>query len=145
MAAHRPRTGFVRRSELVASRAYSWWTERDAFGLITCGQRMICKSKSRTCWPNHTVQRKEASRFAQKPIDRQGRLASVADLCVSCDMKLQSVLLGWSNPDQALRVSAGTPRKHAPDGRWPSGRYCPGVWSLPGNVANLAASSRGMR
>jgi hypothetical protein len=42
---------------------------------------------------------------------------------VSCDMKLQSVLLGWSSPDQALRVSAGTPRKHAPDGRWPSGRY----------------------
>ncbi len=33
-------------------------------------------------------------------------------------MKLQSVLLGWSNPDQALRVSAGTPRKHASGGRW---------------------------
>ena len=31
---------------------------------------------------NHTVQRTEASRFAQKPIERQGRLASVADLCV---------------------------------------------------------------
>jgi hypothetical protein len=35
-------------------------------------------------------------------------------------MKLHSVLLGWSDPDQALRVSAGTPRKRASDGRWPS-------------------------
>jgi len=39
------------------------------------------------------------------------------EVIVSCDMKLHSVLLGWSNPDQALRVSAGTPRKHASDGR----------------------------
>jgi len=43
---------------------------------------------------------------------------------VGCDMKLQSVLLGWSNPDQALRVSAGTPRKHASDGRSRSRGYC---------------------
>jgi len=34
-------------------------------------------------------------------------------------MKLHSVLLGWSNPDQALRVSAGTPRKHALTGGGP--------------------------
>ena len=33
-----------------------------------------------------------------------------------CDMKLQSVLLGWSNPDQVLRVAAGIPRKQASDG-----------------------------
>jgi hypothetical protein len=34
-----------------------------------------------------------------------------------CDVKFHSVLLGWNDPDQALRVAAGTPRKHAPDGR----------------------------
>ena len=50
---------------------------------------------------------------------------------VSCDMKLHSVLLGWSNPDQVLRVTAGTPRKHASDGRWPSGRYCQGCEAFP--------------
>jgi hypothetical protein len=49
----------------------------------------------------------------------------------SCDVKLHSVLLGWSDPDQALRVTAGTPRKHAPDGRWPSGRYCLGYGAFP--------------
>jgi hypothetical protein len=43
-------------------------------------------------------------------------LPSALRFVVGCDMKLQSVLLGWSNPDQALRVSAGTPRKHASDG-----------------------------
>jgi hypothetical protein len=32
---------------------------------------------------------------------------------VGCDMKLQSVLLGWSNPDQVLCVSAGN-RLHLP-------------------------------
>ena len=48
-----------------------------------------------------------------------------------------------SNPDQALRVAAGIPRKHAPDGqpRKLSG-LLPGVWSLPGNVSNLVASNR---
>ena len=50
---------------------------------------------------------------------------------VSCDMKLYSVLLGWRNPDQVLRVSAGTPRKQALDGRWPSGCYCPGSEAFP--------------
>ena len=52
-------------------------------------------------------------------------------LAVSCDMKLHSVLLGWSNPDQALRVAAGTPRKHASDGRGPRGPYCPGCEAFP--------------
>src|SRR5260370_40246692 len=48
-----------------------------------------------------------------------------------------------SNPDQALRVAADIPRKHAPDGqpRKLSG-LLPGVWSLPGNVSNLVASNR---
>ena len=50
---------------------------------------------------------------------------------VSCDMKLHSVLLGWSDPDQALRVAAGIPRKHASDGLWPGGHYCPGCGAFP--------------
>ena len=37
-------------------------------------------------------------------------------------MKLHSVLLGWIRPDQALRVAAGIPRKHASDGLWPDDR-----------------------
>jgi hypothetical protein len=62
---------------------------------------------------------------------------------VSCDMKLHSVLLGWSNPDQVLRVAAGIPRKHASDGlpRKVSGLLSE-VWSLSGNVSNLVASNR---
>jgi hypothetical protein len=50
---------------------------------------------------------------------------------VSCDMKLHSVLLGWRNPDQALRVSAGTPRKHASDGLSCSRGYCQGYEAFP--------------
>ena len=50
---------------------------------------------------------------------------------VSCDMKLQSVLLGWSNPDQALRVSAGTPRKHASAGLSRSRDYCQRCEAFP--------------
>ena len=56
---------------------------------------------------------------------------AAAQLVVGCDMKLHSVLLGWSDPDQALRVAAGTPRKHASDGRGPSGRYCQGYEAFP--------------
>jgi hypothetical protein len=52
-------------------------------------------------------------------------------LAVSCDMKLQSVLLGRRNPDQALRVSAGTPRKHASDGRSRGRGYCQGYEAFP--------------
>src|SRR6266403_4117390 len=46
-------------------------------------------------------------------------------------------------PDQALRVAAGIPRKHALDGlpRKRSGLLSE-VWSLPGNVSNLVASNR---
>jgi len=55
-------------------------------------------------------------------------LLALTRLCVSffvsCDMKLYSVLLGWSDPDQALRVSAGTPRKQASDGLGSSDSYC---------------------
>jgi len=50
---------------------------------------------------------------------------------VSCDMKLQSVLLGGRNPDQVLRVAAGIPRKQASDGRWSRGRYCQGSEAFP--------------
>ena len=47
------------------------------------------------------------------------------------DMKLDSLLFGWSDPDQALRVAAGIPRKHASDGLWPSGHYCQGYEAFP--------------
>jgi hypothetical protein len=51
---------------------------------------------------------------------------------VSCDMKLQAVLLGGSyEPDQALRVSAGTPRKQASVGREPRGSYWQGSEAFP--------------
>ena len=40
------------------------------------------------------------------------------------DMKLHSILFGWSDPDQALRVAAGIPGKRASGGQWPSGHYC---------------------
>ena len=35
----------------------------------------------------------------------------------SRDMKLRSILLGWSDPDQVLRVAAGIPGKRASGGR----------------------------
>jgi|SRR5882672_2579584 len=40
------------------------------------------------------------------------------------DMKLHSLLLGRSDPDQVLRVAAGIPGKRASDGLRPSGHYC---------------------
>ena len=47
------------------------------------------------------------------------------------DMKLHSILFGWSDPDQALRVAAGIPGKRASDGLWPSGQYCQGCEAFP--------------
>jgi hypothetical protein len=47
------------------------------------------------------------------------------------DMKLHSILFGWSDPDQALRVAAGIPGKRASDGLWPSGRCCQGCEAFP--------------
>src|SRR5882724_9674538 len=47
------------------------------------------------------------------------------------DMKLHSILFGWSNPDQALRVAASIPGKRASGGRWPSGHYCQGCEAFP--------------
>ena len=47
------------------------------------------------------------------------------------DMKLHSLLLGWSDPDQVLRVAAGIPGKRASDGLWPSGQYCQGCEAFP--------------
>ena len=43
--------------------------------------------------------------------------AAVGDAQRYRDMKLHSVQLGWSNPDQTLRVAAGIPGKRAPGGR----------------------------
>ena len=47
------------------------------------------------------------------------------------DMKLHSILFGWSDPDQALRVAAGIPGKRASGGLWPSGRCCQGCGAFP--------------
>ena len=47
------------------------------------------------------------------------------------DVKLHSLLLGWSDPDQVLRVAAGIPGKRASDGLWPSGQYCQGCEAFP--------------
>ena len=47
------------------------------------------------------------------------------------DVKLHSILFGWSDPDQALRVAAGIPGKRASDGLWPSGQYCQGCEAFP--------------
>ena len=46
--------------------------------------------------------------------ERQRR--GVADGHRYRDMKLHSILFGWSDPDQALRVAAGIPGKRASDG-----------------------------
>ena len=58
-------------------------------------------------------------------------LTAGLELIVSCDMKLHSVLLGRIRPDQALRVSAGTPRKRASDGLRASSRYCQRCEAFP--------------
>ena len=47
------------------------------------------------------------------------------------DMKLHSLLLGWSDPDQVLRVAAGIPGKRASDGLWPGGHCCQGCGAFP--------------
>ena len=55
----------------------------------------------------------------------------VGDLRRYRDMKLHSILLGWSNPDQVLRVAAGILGKRASGGLWPSGHYCQGYEAFP--------------
>src|SRR6266571_1399579 len=47
------------------------------------------------------------------------------------DVKLHSILFGWSDPDQALRVAAGILGKRASDGLRPSGQYCQGCEAFP--------------
>ena len=55
-------------------------------------------------------------------VGRQGRGAS--EFFRYRDMKLHSLLLGWSDPDQALRVAAGILGKRASDGLGLSCHYC---------------------
>ena len=59
------------------------------------------------------------------------------------DMKLDSLLFGWSDPDQALRVAAGILGKRASGGLARALGLLPGVRSLPDNASNLGASTRG--
>jgi hypothetical protein len=55
--------------------------------------------------PN-TIQRMRASRSDQFQFGRHWRLALTADGDRYRDVKLHSVLFGWSNPDQTLRVAS---------------------------------------
>ena len=78
--------------------------------------------------PNHALQRTRPSRSGCNPrVPRAGSLS----LGRYRDMKLHSILFGWSDPDQALRVAAGIPGKRASDGLWPSGQYCQGCEAFP--------------
>ena len=65
---------------------------------------------------NHSIQRMRASRLRQLQFERQWRLARTADAGRYRDMKLHSLLLGRSDPDQVLRVAAGILGKRASDG-----------------------------
>jgi hypothetical protein len=64
-------------------------------------------------WSNHTMQRMGVSRSAQFVFVARWRLAPTADGDLYRDMKLHSLLFGWSDPDQTLRVAAGIPWKRA--------------------------------
>src|SRR5690242_8574529 len=57
--------------------------------------------------PNLNIQRMDASRSAHFQFLLQRQLAPTADARRYRDMKLHSILLGWSDLDQALRVAAG--------------------------------------
>ena len=71
------------------------------------------------------------------------RGAAIGELIVRRDMKLHSILLGWTGfltkPCVSPQVFHGSMRL-AGWAEWP---LLPEVWSLPGNVANLVASDRG--
>src|SRR6266404_1219768 len=95
------------------------------------GQRMRSSSHMQRLSPNLSTQRTGASRFAQFRFDIQWRLAPAADAARYRDMKLHSILFGWSDPDQALRVAAGIPGKRASDGLWPGGHCCQGCGAFP--------------
>ena len=47
------------------------------------------------------------------------------------DMKLHSILFGWSDPNQALRVAAGILGERASDGLRLGGRYCQRCEAFP--------------
>jgi hypothetical protein len=84
-----------------------------------------------TLCPNHTMQRMRASRSCPSQFGRRWRLARTADGDRYRDMKLHSILFGWSDPDQALRVAAGILGKRASGGRWLGGHYCQGCEAFP--------------
>jgi hypothetical protein len=71
------------------------------------------------------------------------RGAAIGELSVRRDMKLHSTLLGWTGfltkPCVSPQVFHGSMHRRAV-AEW---SLLTGVWSLPGNVANLAASMPG--
>jgi len=78
------------------------------------------------------MQRIGASRLCQFEFSRLGRLAPTADGERYRDVKLHSILFGWSNPDQALRVATGIPGKRASGGRTRALRVrCQGCEAFP--------------
>jgi len=85
---------------------------------------MIPKNQKGLSGSINALQRTRPSRSGCNPrVPRAGSLS----LGRYRDMKLHSILFGWSDPDQALRVAAGIPGKRASDGLWPSGQYCQGA------------------
>ena len=59
-----------------------------------------------------SLQRTTGLRFSQFV----AQWPAAAEFCCYRDMKLHSILFGWSDPDQALRVAAGILGKRASDG-----------------------------
>ena len=66
---------------------------------------------------NQSMEPTGASLCGHCKCGRGQRLAPAAHACRYRDVKLHSILFGWSNPDQALRVAAGIPGKRASGGR----------------------------
>ena len=69
---------------------------------------------------------------AMRVLSQVGRLGRAVPECERYrDMKLHSILFGWSDPDQALRVAAGILGKRASDGLRLGGRYCQRCEAFP--------------
>ncbi len=81
---------------------------------------------------NPPVEPTGTSRVFQRGLAAQGRLVPAAHRHRYRDMKLHSLLFGWSNPDQTLRVAAGILGKRASGGMtWALQVRCQGCEAFP--------------